>query len=279
MSIGSVVELARQTADRARVRFVHWDDALWEDLLQRALVTLVQKMQSEGVPPDAVESAAKAYLQLVAEGMGLGYFYPVEASGRRNVFSLLFGEVLPEQLGSLPTQRHGATLEQCWNLSENLETAPSWLHRIFLRLLSTDPSLATLEERVGVVSARTLAPPEKRLAASPSLHWIAMREHDARFLPGWVHFLAPTVVCVHDRLRGSAGRGDVTCGVWLDETPMLLGPMGCTETCADKSSATEAFIGYHLRDTGLTAPHQLARNEWRAAASLVTSQLLVALIP
>jgi hypothetical protein len=80
-------------------------------------------------------------------------------------------------------------------------------------------------------------------------------------------------VCVHDRHRkGGGGRDAATLGVWLSESPLVLGPMGCAEAPAASRDGAWPKIATE-------EPHAVTRNDWRAAATLETSQFLVALAP
>src|SRR5262249_6468038 len=150
-------------------------------------------------------------------------------------------------------------LAHLWNLGENLENAASWLRRVFLRLFAGIAGLGDLEATVAAVEAQALAPPSATLGASPRALWVWLGAAARRSLPGAVHFVAPTVACVHDRSRAGASQG-----VWIVESPLALGPMGCGE-------AVEVARAWSPpRDARLGATHASAANDWRAAATLVT---------
>lgn len=270
-------ELERQ----ARQRFVQWDAQLWRFVLAGPALKLAQGLHRAGL--DAARSGAllESYLRLAAEGIGLGYLFP-ESSGAQSFLTQAFYRLLPEALPAQPPEAAARTLAAAWNLGENLERSPAWLRRLFVRLTAGAGALSDLERLVKDVTARALEPPARKLEGAFTLHWVHLAEEDGRFLPGAVHFVAPTVACVHDRHRGAAqaGREGVSMGVWLDEKPLLLGAMGCGETPALDPGLDLALLESLTRqDQRVDSWLAMARNDWRAAVSLETSQFLVALLP
>ncbi len=90
----------------------------------------------------------------------------------------------------------------------------------------------------------------------------------------------PAVVCVHDRHRGAvAGREAATQGVWLSETPVLLGAMGCQEAPEVERAGLYLLKDVERKDPRADEWFASAANEWRVAATLHTSQHLVVLVP
>jgi hypothetical protein len=227
---------ADEVAAEARRRFVRWDAKLW-----RAIV--------DG-PARALDGPAQdAYLRLAAEAVGLGYLFPA-ATGRDGFFNLAFLELVPALLPRLTPARQAEVLAALWNLGENLESAAPWLGRIFTRVCRGLTSLESLEEVVAAVERQALGAPEAPAAGE---EWVDLAAEDRRFLPGALHFVAPAVLCVHDR-----GRAGVSLGVWLAAPPLVLGSMGCGEAPERAGADAETFMS--------------CANEWRRAASLVTSQ-------
>jgi len=248
--------------DAARARFVRWDARLWREVVDGPAARLAR-----GLDEKTGDRALEAYLRLACEGVGLGYLFPAQA-GRDGFMNLAFLELVPRLLPAVPVERQTTVLAHLWNLGENLENAASWLRRVFLRLFAGMARLDDLEATVAAVEKQALAAPSAVLGAAPRSVWVWLGAEDRRFLPGAVHFVAPTVACVHDRSRPGASQG-----VWMVEPPLALGPMGCAE-------AVEAARGWSApSDARLTATHASARNEWRAAATLVTSQFVVGWLP
>jgi hypothetical protein len=95
-----------------------------------------------------------------------------------------------------------------------------------------------------------------------------------------LHFVAPTVVCVHDRHRTAPAGGEaVTVGVWLADAPLVLGSMGCRETPPITNDRLDLVELAQQADGRAADPLNAAANEFRAALTLETSQFLVALLP
>jgi hypothetical protein len=127
-------------------------------------------------------------------------------------------------------------------------------------------------DRIAARVADALESPPQKLGDTGRGFWIPLFDEDRRFLPGAVHFVAPQVACVHDRARATS------VGVWLAAPPLVLGPMGCGEK-VDKQPAGPIWSKVEASDPRFAEPIAAAQNEWRAVATLATSQFLVALLP
>jgi hypothetical protein len=263
----------------AQGRFVRWHPALWRELLSGPAQQLGQALGAAGAGESEAEGLLRTYLQLSAEAIGLGYLYPASA-GRQNFFTLAWSELVPRQLAAVSSSERARVLAQLWNLGENLEAAPPWVQRLFCRVGRDLPSLENIDERLRERTAEAMEPPERKVGYTARAHWVDLSREDGRFLPGAMHFLAPTVVCVHDRHRGAAaGREAATQGVWMTHTPMLLGAMGCRETPPVELKSPSLLKDLERRDPRADGWFSSAANEWRAAASLHTSQHVVVLVP
>jgi hypothetical protein len=276
----SVSDLVAELEQQARARFVRWDPALWRDLIQGPAAELLEALQAAGLPGSHCEALIESYLRLGAEGIGLGYLVPA-SSGAASFLTLAWTRLVPKGLAAVPAARQAQTLADCWNLGENLEASPLWLKRIFLRLCAETTTLGSLEALVADVAGRALEEPKERLGPRPRLVWVHLAQEDHRFLPGTLHFVAPTVVCVHDRHRAAAGGRDAaTQGAWLTDPPLLLGPMGCAETPGNETPESfERLLDLSRRDPRAADWFAMAANDWRAGVTLETSQFLVALLP
>ncbi|HEX8697481.1 MAG TPA: hypothetical protein VF815_01460 [Myxococcaceae bacterium] len=263
----------------ARGRFVRWHPALWRELLSGPAQQLGGALSAAGLSEREAEPLLRTYLQLSAEAIGLGYLYPSSA-GRQNFFTLAWSELVPRMLAAVSPSERARVLAQLWNLGENLESAPPWVQRLFCRVGQTLPSLENIEDRLRERTAEAMEPPERKVGYTSQAHWVDLSREDARFLPGPLHFLAPTVVCVHDRHRGAvAGREAATQGVWMTETPVLLGAMGCQETPAVERAGLYLLKDVERKDPRADEWFSSTANEWRVAATLHTSQHLVVLVP
>jgi hypothetical protein len=277
---GAAASFVDELEARARARFVRWDAPLWKRLVDGPAHALGAALAAAGHPAEAADAALRTYLELACEGVGAGYLYPPEV-GRESFFSLAFWTLLPRDLATLPPTAWGERLAECWNLGENLEAAAPWLRRLFARRVHGLRSLAELGPLVEEVSrqivdapAEVLAPPQ--LAQS----WLVLADEDRRFLPGPMHFLAPLVLCVHDRLRtGGGGRDAAAIAVWLGEPPLVLGPMRCDEQPPLSTVWPEPARALVAADPRVTEPYAACANAWRCCVTQVTSQFLVAISP
>ena len=269
MTLATAVERLERSA---RGRFVRWDAALWRELVRGPAQDLAAGLDHAGAGVEAAP-LVESYLALACEAVGLGYLFPASA-GRESFFNLAFRTLAPVLLPRLPAGPRGAALASLWNLAENLERAPVWLARIFFRVAQGWRSLERIEDAVAEVERLALGEPADRLADGADVVWINLGDEDRRFLPGRAHFVAPAVLCVHDRVRPGA-----SLGVWLVEAPLSLGPMGCATEPAAGSAAGRRWRKLAERDPRFDEPHDAVANAWRAAATLVTSQQLVALVP
>jgi hypothetical protein len=276
---GSLV--ARIEAEAAR-RFVRWDGALWARVLDGPGRTLAEGFERSAAPDTEAAAILESYLRLASHGIGLGYLVPSEAAGAQSFFTLAWTRLLPALLPGLDPGEQAHLLAACWNVGENLASSPPWLQRIFARVAGGLEDLRALPLLVEQVSRQAIEPPGRALSADARAVWVHLGEDDRRFLPGPMHFLAPTVVCVHDRHRGAdAGSAAASTGIWLADAPLVLGPMGCRETPRkDAGSSVDAPWGrMAASDPRFSTLYSTVANEWRAVAALVTSQFVVALVP
>jgi hypothetical protein len=271
-------DLLAELEGEARRRYARWDNALWRRVLEGPARQLAAALRAAGTPEPATEALLDAYLRLAAEAIGLGYLFPPEVG--EGFLNEAFFRAIPAGLAALPGERRAQALADCWNLGENLEHAPAWWRRMFLRLLGRDgASLASLRGLVERVEREALGEPAARLGERPRLVWIDLGAEDRRFLPGALHFVAPAVLCVHDR-RGHAHAGATpSVGAWLADPPAVLGPMGCGEAPGPGSDRLDLVEEVAARDPRAGDALNSAANDWRAGLTLETSQFLLALYP
>ena len=255
---------------------MRWDEGLWRRVVSGPARELATSLRGRGTPDTAAQQILESYLRLAAEGIGLGYLFPSEVG--EGFMNEAFFRLLPAGLAAVPEERRAKALADCWNLGENLEHSPAWWRRIFLRLLSSGTSLGELSALVERVSREAFGEPKARLGERTLHLWIDLGAEDRRFLPGGVHFVAPTVACVHDRRDEdrSAGR---TLGAWLVDPPVVLGPMGCTAGARAASDRLDLVDDLAKKDPRAGDVLNSAANDWRAGLTLETSQFLVGIYP
>lgn len=266
--------IANDISADAALKHARWDEGSWQELVAGPAVALEQTLGAEGSEP-----VLRAYLSLCAEGLALGYLYSssTEAQGFLNV---MFRQVLPSQLVHVPDAQRLQTLATLWNLGENLEAQPFWISAVFLRRLQRLQTLTKLESFVEDVSAALNRTPAPGTALTRAF-WLDSSQSDERFLPGAVHFLAPTIACVHDRLRtGGAGRLPVTTALWLtDDEPVGLGPTRCALSPQIDNVPSLEVSALQRRDPMVDEPLATARSDAGLIITLRTSQRIVAVVP
>jgi hypothetical protein len=255
---------------------VRWDGELWRRVVEGPARELAASLRGKGVSDAAAQQVLESYLRLAAEGIGLGYLFPSEVG--EGFMNEAFLRLLPKGLAAVPEERRAAALADCWNLGENLEHAPSWWRRIFLRLLSGGTGLSDLAALVGRVSREAFGEPGAKLGTGTLHLWIDLGAEDRPFLPGGIHFVAPTVACVHDR-RNEDGVPGRTLGAWLVDPPVVLGPMGCAANALATSDRLDIVDDLAKKDPRASDVLNSAANDWRAALTLETSQFLVGVYP
>jgi hypothetical protein len=262
--------LAAQLEADAKARYVRFDSQLWRELLDGPARELAQSLQAN-VPSERAGRLLESYLRLACEAIGHGYLFRQNVG--TNFFSLAWNRLIPRTLARLPAQKQAQALADCWNLGENLERESGPVKRIGQRLLGRIQDLDHLDEGVALIADALAEPAAKLDGRPPRIEWLDLAAEDRRFLPGALHFLAPTVVCVHDRSRPE------TIGAWLAETPVALGGMNCDEKPAISNDRLDLVELAQKTDGRATDALNCAANAWRAALTLETSQFLVALLP
>lgn len=264
-------DIARQLAANASSQHARWDARTWKELVDGPALTLEKALGPGG------EKVVRAYLELCAEAVALGYVFPA-ATGAVTFLDVALRQLVPARLPAVAAPARLGTLAALWNLGENLEEQPPWMSALFVRRLEQLGRIDALEALVDDVAAALEKTP---LPGAPLRRgiWVDPSESDRRFLPGAMHFLTPVILCVHDRLRTAAGgRAAATCGVWLTETPLVLGSTRCAEQPAANAPSPEVAATIQanpLIDEILTT----ARSDAALVIALRTSQRLVAVMP
>lgn len=255
----------------ARQRFVRWDAQLWRRVLEGPARSLAASLQEAGADAESAQRTLESYLRLACEAIGLGYLYPPEVG--EGFLNHAFFELLPQGLAALPANRQAQALADCWNLGENLEHAPAWWRRVFVRISAEGASLGALSALVERAEREAFGHPAQRLGGPVRHLFVDLGAEERSFLPGALHFVAPTVICVHDRETKRSQ------GLWLADPPLALGPMGCRDEVPDGFDRPELIEALARKDPRTAEVRNGAANDWRAAFSLETSQCVVALYP
>lgn len=274
-----LVELAEAATGTARTS-PRFHETVYARAVEGPAATLLAGLRAHRRPAAAVRALLESHLRLSAEAVALGR--PVAFPWAEGSFlSLALGSLAPRLLPRMEPDAAAAALAGLFNLGENLLNEPAWLERAFCDELAGIERLEDLERRAAEVEAAVTGPPAGRLGEAFRVFWADTSEADRRFLPGPLHFLHPAVLCVHDRFRGPVGkRPGETCVVRLSDPPAVLGPSGCAEPVKPSTHEAVGLVARaHAEDRRITEVFANVRNEWRAAATLTTSQMVVVLLP
>ena len=156
-----MADLIAELEERARKRYVRWDQGFWRRVLDGPARELAASLRAAGTDDAAAQQLLESYLRLACEGIGLGYFFPPELG--EGFFTHAFFRLIPAGLAGVPHQERARALADAWNLGENLEHAPAWWRRMFVRL-SDGATLGALQALVVRASRDALGEPSARLA-------------------------------------------------------------------------------------------------------------------
>lgn len=257
---------------------------MWQEIVQGPAEKLAANLQGDDGSVEGAEALLESYLELAAEGVGLGYLYPVESAGRRSFLHLAWFELLPEQLPRLEPEQQVDVLAACWNLGENLEQRSGWLQRLFMEEVETLDSLVDLEGRIEEIASSLLGTPDGRLEGetpgSVRLRRLYTGDQHPRFLPGVIEFLAPGIACVHHRHADLDGAPKKSLGISLLGDPELLGTVKASNPSLSPDPEEDDWWKPIAEGTpAVTRPHAAAANEWRGILTMETSQFVVVVEP
>ncbi len=224
-AVALIGPLEDEIARKAASRFARWDGALFRGFCER-LGRAFAWVCLRGPSPGAV---TRAYLELAAEAIGLGYITPRDlaavARGRPkeapNPIALFWLQQLTgwgfhlrtgrnNATTSVPAEERIALMTRLWNLGEGLCEGPAWLCRHATRELAdvAPEDLDSVAELLVDILEPALEPrPPARFTGPFEVAVLDLAEVDESFLPGDMHLAAPAVVCVHDRRRPGASAG------------------------------------------------------------------------
>lgn len=201
-------------------RFSRWDGALFRAFVEGPADRLLSAIS--GGDTGSVARVFEAYLRLVVEAIGCGYvdassLDPKAQEAPSNLMAVLLARLAPALLPKARPSDRVVLLARSWNLAEGLFGEPPWKNRAVAAALSGVDSLSDLDRRLLRVLEAATAPKTRAALAGPfAVRTIDMREVDHAFLPGAMHFSAPSLLCVHDRKRKGVHAG------------VLLGPRGAS---------------------------------------------------
>ena len=233
---------------------------------------LAEALRAAGTDDAAAQQLLESYLRLACEGIGLGYFFPPELG--EGFFTHAFFRLIPRGSPCCPA-RSGR---------RRSPTPGTWARTWSTRLpgggacscgCRTEPRSERC--RRSSCGRRGTRSESRARGSGRTLHLlIDLGAEERQFLPGALHFVAPTVACVHDRHEAASSR---TLGVWLVDPPLVLGPMGCDARVGPSSDRLDLVDDVVKQDPRASDVLNAAANDWRAALTLETSQFLVGIYP
>jgi hypothetical protein len=230
-------------------RFARWDGPSFRSIVFGPGKRLAGSIDGS---PDAAPIFL-GWLKLVVEALGLGYVRPgivvsedKLAFAPENLLELLLLDLLPSKLGTCPPNGRVALLAKAWNLGEGLLAEAPWLNVVVASAMANVGSLMDMEGRLLRILDTALAPRARSAFQGPySVRTLDLRDVDAAFLPGRMHFAEPALVCIHDRKRP-----ELVAGVLLGarQAPSLAFRSRCL---AEKAAAEPGLPTVSLTQAGL----------------------------
>lgn len=205
--------LVAQAAESGARRHARWDAALFQGLARGQARMLWYALERE----PGRDSVVRAYLTLVADAVGHGYLDraaldhlqgKAPAPDSLNLLSRVLVQWIHTQIPEVPAGERLAVLARAWNLCEGLLEQPVWLNRYVASIAALPPALGELDRFLIDALEPALASDRQATFRGPfTLAVLDARQVEDDLLPGEMHFVAPAVLCVHDRLRQGVQAG------------------------------------------------------------------------
>lgn len=211
-------------------RFARWNAAAFTKACRGPARALWEATQRD---PEATP-VFTTYLQLLQEGVGQDYFRDTGTNSHsdspylvheRTFLEVCFLSLLPRLLPRVPPLERLPLLVKTWNLGEGLLQEPLWMDRYVASRSKELEDLRELESFLIRVLEPVLQAPIRTTWSGPFQQMeLDTRGQHEDFLPGEMHWAAPTVLCVHDRRHAN-----LHLGVFLAarQRSSFLGIMPC----------------------------------------------------
>jgi hypothetical protein len=261
-------------------RHAAWNAALFDELVHGPGEILWIALNTSLREPEDALHVFESWLNLIQEGISLGYLRQAGGGQPSNLLELCLIERIPHEAGPQSKQAYLRHLAVAWNLGEGLAQQPAWINRYVLSRVSELRELNGLEEFLVRVLKPVLAPRAPSTWKGEFRHTVLNpRDVDEDFLPGEMRLIAPVVAAVQDRRR------PITLGVLLEEQGQsrFLGSLTGFEGDYSEGAAPAVALQANGAKVGgrraslplLTAPYGwLAARTGFVVASAVDSQRL-----
>jgi hypothetical protein len=238
-------------------QYAHWNNELFMEICKGAARLCWHNIQHQ----QNKEKVFAGYMNLIREGIGGAYItqslqewqynYMIKASRQQlNITWNSFLEYcllkeIPLTLSQVPAAQQLELITKIWNLGENILQEAPWMGLYILSRAEELPALTKIEEFLIEIMAPLLQPPEKARWQPPyRVSILDGRDIQDNFLPGDMHQVAPSVVCVHDRRLA-----DVYGGIFMNNAPKTL---LYHNQCLGHAQTEECDINLTFEDSSVT---------------------------
>ena len=214
-------------------QYAHWDNELFMDICKGAAQLCWNSIRKQSNR----DKVFAAYMELIREGIGCAYITQSLSSGHykyliknqktlnkflgitwKSFLEYCLIKEMPLTISQVPAQQQLDLMVKVWNLGENIRQETPWKGLYILSRAEELPTLTKIEKFLVDTMAPLLRPPAPARWQPPFRVSIidGCDIHDD-FLPGDMHQVAPSVICVHDRrLAGVYG------GIFMNNEPNTL---------------------------------------------------------
>ncbi len=194
-------------------QYAHWNNQLFMEICKGAAQLCWHNIRHQ----QNKEKVFAGYMELIREGIGHAYItqsipkWQYDYLSRNRSYKELnmtcnsflehcLLKEIPLTLSQVPAAQQLELLTKIWNLGENILQEAPWIGLYILSRAEERPVLPQIEDFLIEMMTPLLRPAEKA-RWSPPYHVSVLDGRDIHdnFLPGDMHQVAPSVVCVHDR--------------------------------------------------------------------------------
>jgi len=212
-------------------QYAHWNQELFMKIVQAAAQQCWNRIHKQ---PNA-EQVFAAYMDLIGEGIRNTYLtqslnshhynYLIQNPTAswlpitwKNFLEYCLIKKIPLTLSEVPKQQQLEILVKIWNIGENILQQAPWMGLYILSHADELTSLTNIDAFLIDIMDPLLRPPKPAQWQPPfDVSILDGRDIHDDFLPGEMHEVAPSVVCVHDRrLSGIYG------GIFMNNEPNTL---------------------------------------------------------
>ena len=243
MNREQIAAIRRAVAADGDRRFARWDEAAFSGFVDAFNGWMFWQLRRHPAP--AV--LCRAWMAMVAEGVGAGMLGPLGASPRsalkrQGLLAWCLARLIPQSASQMPVDEALSAMATAWNLCEGMATLPAWMGRYVHARCAARDGLRELKDMPDFIAAALapllVAPPSPRWEGALSVSTLDLRDAHDHFLPGEIYPVAPSVVCVTDRRDP-----DAATAIFLrpDGKSELMGPTPALARWAGEGDALPAM--------------------------------------